>query len=65
LLTLPDAGHVAMMEYPDEVAAAVRELLADAGEALPPVSRRSTGSAAATADEVSPADGAGDPSQGS
>ncbi|MFG3312595.1 alpha/beta fold hydrolase [Streptomyces albidoflavus] len=65
LLTLPDAGHVAMMEYPDEVAAAVRELLADAGETLPPVSRRSTGSAAATADEVSPADGAGDPSQGS
>ncbi|MFE7131456.1 alpha/beta fold hydrolase [Streptomyces sp. NPDC057638] len=29
LLTLPDAGHVAMMEYPDEVAAAVRGLLTD------------------------------------
>lgn len=29
LLTLPDAGHVAMMEYPDTVATAVRELLAD------------------------------------
>lgn len=29
LLTLPDAGHVAMMEYPDTVAKAVRELLAD------------------------------------
>lgn len=32
LLTLPDAGHVAMMEYPDTVATAIRELLADAGE---------------------------------
>lgn len=32
LLTLPDAGHVAMMEYPDTVATAFRELLAEAGE---------------------------------
>jgi pimeloyl-ACP methyl ester carboxylesterase len=32
LLSLPDAGHVAMMEYPETVAAAFRELLADAGE---------------------------------
>ncbi|NJP52390.1 alpha/beta hydrolase [Streptomyces sp. SBST2-5] len=32
LVTLPDAGHVAMMEYPETVAAAFRELLADAGE---------------------------------
>ncbi|WP_156725930.1 alpha/beta fold hydrolase [Streptomyces apocyni] len=32
LLTLPDAGHVAMMEYPDTVAAAIRELLAETGE---------------------------------
>ncbi|MEV5430186.1 alpha/beta hydrolase [Streptomyces sp. NPDC052701] len=37
LLTLPDAGHVAMMEYPETVALAFRELLAsvrepDAGE---------------------------------
>ncbi|MFE7409849.1 alpha/beta fold hydrolase [Streptomyces laurentii] len=31
LLTLPDAGHVAMMEYPRAVAAAVRELITDAG----------------------------------
>jgi pimeloyl-ACP methyl ester carboxylesterase len=31
LLTLPDAGHVAMMEYPDVVAGAFRELLAEAG----------------------------------
>ncbi|WP_327184975.1 alpha/beta fold hydrolase [Streptomyces sp. NBC_01334] len=29
LLTLPDAGHVAMMEYPETVAKAFRELLAD------------------------------------
>ncbi|MFE5852792.1 alpha/beta fold hydrolase [Streptomyces sp. NPDC056500] len=31
LLTLPDAGHVAMMEYPETVAQAVRELLDDTG----------------------------------
>ncbi|GGZ42668.1 alpha/beta hydrolase [Streptomyces inusitatus] len=31
LLTLPDAGHVAMMEYPEAVAQAVRELLDDTG----------------------------------
>ncbi|MGW7368964.1 alpha/beta fold hydrolase [Streptomyces sp. NPDC054841] len=31
LLTLPDAGHVAMMEYPETVAEAVRELLDDSG----------------------------------
>ncbi|MET7294380.1 alpha/beta hydrolase [Streptomyces griseoloalbus] len=30
LVTLPDAGHVAMMEYPETVALAFRELLADA-----------------------------------
>ncbi|PWJ08671.1 alpha/beta hydrolase [Streptomyces sp. NWU49] len=30
LVTLPDAGHVAMMEYPAAVALAFRELLADA-----------------------------------
>ncbi|MFJ3900947.1 alpha/beta fold hydrolase [Streptomyces sp. NPDC090025] len=30
LLTLPDAGHVAMMEYPRTVATAVRELITDA-----------------------------------
>ncbi|MFF5974267.1 alpha/beta fold hydrolase [Streptomyces sp. NPDC012769] len=33
LLTLPDAGHVAMMEYPETVAAAARELIADAAHA--------------------------------
>lgn len=31
LLSLPEAGHVAMMEYPEVVAAAFRELLADSG----------------------------------
>ncbi|MDX3535945.1 alpha/beta hydrolase [Streptomyces sp. MB09-01] len=31
LLTLPEAGHVAMMEYPEVVAAAFRELLRDTG----------------------------------
>ncbi|GHF86083.1 alpha/beta fold hydrolase [Streptomyces filamentosus] len=29
LLSLPDAGHVAMMEYPETVATAARELIAD------------------------------------
>ncbi|MFI7321065.1 alpha/beta fold hydrolase [Streptomyces venezuelae] len=32
LLTLPDAGHVAMMEYPETVATGFRELLVDVGE---------------------------------
>ncbi|MCS0605021.1 alpha/beta hydrolase [Streptomyces sp. LP11] len=32
LLTLPDAGHVAMMEYPEVVATAVRELLRETGD---------------------------------
>ncbi|MDB1086860.1 alpha/beta hydrolase [Streptomyces sp. ACA25] len=31
LLALPDAGHMAMMEYPEAVADAFRELLADTG----------------------------------
>ncbi|MFF5182407.1 alpha/beta fold hydrolase [Streptomyces sp. NPDC000345] len=35
LLTLPDAGHVAMMEYPDTVARAVRELLAETADVTP------------------------------
>ncbi|WP_369225259.1 alpha/beta fold hydrolase [Streptomyces sp. R39] len=33
LLSMPDAGHVAMMEYPETVAGAFRELLAAAVEA--------------------------------
>ncbi|WP_149829391.1 alpha/beta fold hydrolase [Streptomyces tailanensis] len=32
LVTLPEAGHVAMMEYPEAVAGAFRELLADTGK---------------------------------
>jgi pimeloyl-ACP methyl ester carboxylesterase len=32
MLALPEAGHVAMMEYPEIVARAFRELLAEAGE---------------------------------
>ncbi|MFI9249507.1 alpha/beta fold hydrolase [Streptomyces sp. NPDC053069] len=32
LLSLPDAGHVAMMEYPEVVATAFRELLAATGD---------------------------------
>lgn len=43
LLTLPDAGHVAMMEYPDTVATAVRELLADIDD-LPGSGRSGAGS---------------------
>ncbi|MCZ9347837.1 alpha/beta hydrolase [Streptomyces sp. TRM76130] len=35
LLTLPDAGHVAMMEYPQMVAMAFRELLADTARQVP------------------------------
>ncbi len=29
MLTLPEAGHVAMMEYPERVAVAFRDLLRD------------------------------------
>ncbi|MCT9105664.1 alpha/beta fold hydrolase [Streptomyces mirabilis] len=36
LLSLPDAGHVAMMEYPETVASAFRELLAETGELASP-----------------------------
>ncbi|MEU5140214.1 alpha/beta hydrolase [Streptomyces sp. NPDC021139] len=32
LVTLPDAGHVAMMEYPETVATAFREFLADTAD---------------------------------
>ncbi|MFE9704326.1 alpha/beta fold hydrolase [Streptomyces sp. NPDC005930] len=46
LLTLPDAGHVAMMEYPETVATAFRELLADTADAADtgkPVAGRADG----------------------
>ncbi|MDR3080581.1 MAG: alpha/beta hydrolase [Streptomyces sp.] len=52
LLTLPDAGHVAMMEYPEQVAAAFCELLADTGVSAGPgeagVVRGDAGGVAAT-----------------
>ncbi|MEU6483084.1 alpha/beta hydrolase [Streptomyces sp. NPDC046887] len=35
MLTLPDAGHVAMMEYPETVATAIRELIRERGGAGP------------------------------
>ncbi|MGW1955230.1 alpha/beta fold hydrolase [Streptomyces sp. NPDC001920] len=35
LVTLPEAGHVAMMEYPEMVARAFRDLVAQAGESPP------------------------------
>ncbi|WP_330337939.1 alpha/beta fold hydrolase [Streptomyces sp. NBC_00557] len=41
LLSLPDAGHVAMMEYPDVVATAFRELLADTAKAAADAGTRS------------------------
>ncbi|MGV9705527.1 alpha/beta fold hydrolase [Streptomyces sp. NPDC003483] len=34
LLSLPEAGHVAMMEYPETVATAFRELLAESAESV-------------------------------
>ncbi|MGW5092906.1 alpha/beta fold hydrolase [Streptomyces coelicoflavus] len=48
LLTLPDAGHVAMMEYPETVATAFRELLADT---------RGAGDTAGAVDSGDPAGG--------
>ena len=48
LLTLPEAGHVAMMEYPDQVAAAFRELLECTGELPVPGDAVAAGEAAAT-----------------
>ncbi|MFF1453128.1 alpha/beta fold hydrolase [Streptomyces sp. NPDC058274] len=52
LLTLPDAGHVAMMEYPETVATAFRELLADTGELSGPAA----GGASAARDAADHAD---------
>ncbi|GGV01688.1 alpha/beta fold hydrolase [Streptomyces spectabilis] len=43
LLTLTEAGHVAMMEFPDAVAAGIRELVADAGELRDPRAVRKGG----------------------
>ncbi|MFD0317160.1 alpha/beta fold hydrolase [Streptomyces flavalbus] len=50
LVTLPEAGHVAMMEYPRTVATAFRELLAEAGDTA--VSERHPRSAVRSGDQV-------------
>ncbi|MFG1669628.1 alpha/beta fold hydrolase [Streptomyces sp. Y7] len=52
LLTLPDAGHVAMMEYPGIVARAFRELLVETGQS-PAVNPRERVSAAGPGDAAS------------
>ncbi|MGP4083918.1 alpha/beta fold hydrolase [Streptomyces sp. KR55] len=50
LLTLPDAGHVAMMEYPETVATAFRELLAEVGsDGAPPGASRASADGAESA----------------
>ncbi len=54
LVAIPEAGHVAMMEYPETVALAFRELLrdttdsADEGDTGEPGAQGAQGSAAAT-----------------
>ncbi|MGW6565339.1 alpha/beta fold hydrolase [Streptomyces sp. NPDC054975] len=60
LLTLPDAGHVAMMEYPETVAQAVKELIR-AGEAGTDDSGEDDG----RADDGGTDDGSADDSGGS
>nr|WSY51963.1 alpha/beta hydrolase [Streptomyces sp. NBC_00886] len=60
LLSLPDAGHVAMMEYPETVSVAFRELLADAGELEEPKrAGADSGAAAATGRRAVEAEGFG------
>ncbi|MFJ9864627.1 alpha/beta fold hydrolase [Streptomyces sp. NPDC101165] len=56
LLSLPEAGHVAMMEYPEVVAGAFRELLADKGE-FGGAGESGTAGAARGADAVAPGAG--------
>ncbi|WP_372352745.1 alpha/beta fold hydrolase [Streptomyces sp. KL116D] len=58
LLTLPDAGHVAMMEYPETVATAFRELVADTG-ALDVKPGEKLGGSSAGAPSEAPDDPAG------
>ncbi|MFF4904749.1 alpha/beta fold hydrolase [Streptomyces sp. NPDC001260] len=53
LLTMPDAGHVAMMEYPDTVARAFLELLEETGQLPDGVA---SGSRRARAGEAVPAE---------
>lgn len=56
LLTLPDAGHVAMMEYPDTVARAFCEFLGETGEPADgfPSGKRASLAAAAAPDGGGP-----------
>ncbi|MGW3117241.1 alpha/beta fold hydrolase [Streptomyces sp. NPDC001107] len=56
LLTLPDAGHVAMMEYPDTVARAFCEFLGETGEPADgfPSGKRASLAAAAASDGGGP-----------
>ncbi|GAA3156293.1 MULTISPECIES: alpha/beta fold hydrolase [Streptomyces] len=56
LVTLPDAGHVAMMEYPETVALAFRELLADTTDSA---DEGDTGQPGAQGAPGSPADAGG------
>ncbi|MGW2833041.1 alpha/beta fold hydrolase [Streptomyces sp. NPDC001286] len=65
LLTMPDAGHVAMMEYPDTVARAFLELLEETGQlpdGVPSGNRRARAGEAdhgsASADGAGPGGGA-------
>ncbi|MET9439228.1 alpha/beta fold hydrolase [Streptomyces sp. NPDC006610] len=57
LVTLPDAGHVAMMEYPETVAMSFRQLLAESGRrkaAEPQGGRAETASNAGARAETGP-----------
>ncbi|MFE2096527.1 alpha/beta fold hydrolase [Streptomyces sp. NPDC059468] len=58
LLSLPEAGHVAMMEYPEVVAGAFRELLAEKGEFVGE-GESGTAGAARGADAAAPGAGSG------
>ncbi|MGH8888540.1 MAG: hypothetical protein ACRDV3_02120, partial [Acidothermaceae bacterium] len=62
-LLMPDAGHVAQLEFPQRVAAALREFFASAWRpAIPPLDQGMTGThgtvegSAGAAFEVAPAD---------
>jgi pimeloyl-ACP methyl ester carboxylesterase len=61
LLSLPEAGHVAMMEYPEVVARAFRELLAESGEAsaVEPVGGEARGASAAAGEDEAVTENAG------
>ncbi|MFF9312802.1 alpha/beta fold hydrolase [Streptomyces sp. NPDC014748] len=58
LLTLPDAGHVAMMEYPETVATAFRELLTETGQRARPARRGTAPHGTAEEESAEPRAGA-------